>query len=316
MRSLLKLARALSAKGVMGMNMRNHHYVMRYNKRSLYPLVDNKLETKRLADANQIAVPKLYHAIEIEHQAQQLGNLLNGFDDFVVKPANGSGGDGILVIAGRSELSDGFLKSNGILIDLNQLQHHVSNILSGMYSLGGQADVAMIEQRVDFDPVFEKITYQGVPDVRVIVLLGVPVMAMVRLPTRQSDGKANLHQGAIGAGIELATGLTLQGVWFNNIITKHPDTQHAIANLEIPHWDTILHLAARCCDMTGLGYLGVDVVLDKTRGPLILELNARPGMNIQIANQSGLLQRCRHVEQNRDRLVRLDQRLAFAKQQF
>jgi len=43
--------------------------------------------------------------------------------------------------------------------------------------------------------------------------------------------------------------------------------------------------------MTGLGYLGVDIVLDKAYGPMLLELNARPGLAIQVANQAGLRQR-------------------------
>ena len=55
----------------------------------------------------------------------------------------------------------------------------------------------------------------------------------------------------------------------------------------------MLHIAARTFDMTGLGYLGVDMVIDRERGPLLLELNARPGLQIQVANQKGLL---RHLE--------------------
>ena len=45
-----------------------------------------------------------------------------------------------------------------------------------------------------------------------------------------------------------------------------------------------------------MGYLGVDIVIDATAGPLMLELNARPGLNIQIANQEGLVHRLRSVE--------------------
>jgi len=47
-----------------------------------------------------------------------------------------------------------------------------------------------------------------------------------------------------------------------------------------------------------MGYLGVDIVLDAQAGPLMLELNARPGLNIQIANQEGLLHRLRLIEQH------------------
>jgi alpha-L-glutamate ligase-like protein len=187
---------ALRDVGVLGLNGRNADYTLVYNERSRYPLVDDKLETKRLAIASGIAVPALYGVVEIERQIRDLSPLLGAYPSFVIKPAEGSGGDGILVIDGRSKGL--YRKANGQLMDEQSLGHHVSNILAGLFSLGGQPDKALIEYRVQFDPVFYRITYQGVPDIRILVFRGVPIMAMVRLPTRMSDGKANLHQGAIG----------------------------------------------------------------------------------------------------------------------
>jgi alpha-L-glutamate ligase-like protein len=174
----------------------------------------------------------------------------------------------------------------------------------------------LIEYRVQFDPVFEAISYQGVPDVRVIVFLGVPVMSMVRLPTRMSGGKANLHQGAIGAGIDMTSGTTLSAVWRNQIVTEHPDTGNPVTGVQIPNWDTLLKIAARCYELTELGYIGVDLVLDKDKGPLILELNARPGLNIQIANRAGLLPRLNRVEQNHKELAHIEDRITFSKHYF
>ena len=146
------------------------------------------------------------------------------------------------------------------------------------------------------DPVFAEVSYEGVPDIRIITLLGYPAMAMVRLPTRLSGGKANLHQGAIGVGINIANGITLGGVFHNDAIDYHPDTMKPITDLQVPHWDKILEIAASCYELTGLGYLGVDIVLDKEHGPLMLELNARPGLNIQIANREGGVTRYRTIE--------------------
>ena len=155
----------------------------------------------------------------------------------------------------------------------------------------------MIEYRVETDPFFAPIAFQGVPDIRVLVYQGYPVMAMVRLPTRRSRGKANLHQGAVGVGIRIATGRTLVGVLGNDVVHEHPDTGEPIGRLdEIPQWDQCLALAARCYELTGLGYLGADIVLDRYRGPMILELNARPGLNIQIANRTGLQNRLALVD--------------------
>jgi alpha-L-glutamate ligase-like protein len=185
-----------------------------------------------------------------------------------------------------------------------------------MYSLGGQPDKALIEYRVQFDPVFEAISYQGVPDIRGIAFLGVPVMSMVRLPTRMSGGKANLHQGAIGAGIDIATGRTLTAVWRNAIVSEHPDTGNPVTGIKIPNWEKLLKIVAQCNELTGLGYIGVDLVLDKDKGPLILEINARPGLNIQIANRSGLLPRLKLVEQYHTELVNLNDRIAFSKHNF
>ncbi|GJL52597.1 MAG: alpha-L-glutamate ligase-like protein [Nitrospirales bacterium] len=311
---MFSLRKALANHGVLGLNHRNAGYTLWHNPRHLFPLVDDKLTTKRLAEEAGLAVPMLYGVVEIERQVRGLAALLKPYDDFVIKPAQGSGGDGIVVITGRR--THRYRKASGQFTTQAGIDHHVSNILSGLYSLGGHPDKALIEYRVKFDPVFEKISFQGIPDIRIIVFLGVPVMAMVRLPTRMSDGKANLHQGAIGAGIDLATGRTLSGVWKNEIVKEHPDTEQSITNIQIPHWETLLHQSAQCYELTGLGYQGVDLVLDKNQGPLILELNARPGLNIQIANQAGLLPRLHMVEQESKNLVKLEDRVAFATQHF
>ena len=204
---MLGLAKRLKANGVLGINARNANYLLPYNKRRYYPLVDDKALTKQLAIKHNIAVPDLYGMIEIQQQVKTLPDILKPHDDFVIKPANGSQGEGIMVITGRS--AGLHRKADGTLVSDDELKFLVSNILSGIYSLGGQPDKALIEYRVKFDPVFEAIAYRGVPDVRIIIFLGVPVMAMVRLPTRMSDGKANLHRGCIGAGIDIATGRTL-----------------------------------------------------------------------------------------------------------
>jgi len=286
--------RQLRQAGVLGMNERNAAYIMEYNQRRYYPLVDDKFTTKQLARAAGIRVPTLYCKIEIEHQIRNLPRLLEGRTDFVVKPANGSGGNGIMVITG--EQNGQYRRSNGQLISREALGHFISNILSGMHSLGGQPDCALIEQRVVFDPMFNDISYQGVPDIRTIVFQGVPVMAMVRLPTLQSDGKANLHQGAVGAGLDMGTGLTTTAVSKGLYVDVHPDTGHTITGLQIPHWDDLLELSARCYNLANLGYLGVDVVLDKHEGPMVLELNARPGLAIQLANRTSLLKRLQTVE--------------------
>ncbi|MGD2097111.1 MAG: alpha-L-glutamate ligase-like protein [Desulfobacterales bacterium] len=311
---MFSLKKQLAEMGVLGINRRNTEYTLKYNSRDRYPLVDDKLQTKELALNAGIAVPELYGVIETEYQVRHFTEMVEPYEDFALKPARGAGGNGILVVTGR--VKDMYREVDGSLVTRQEVGYHLSNIIGGIYSLGGQPDKALIEYRVQFDSVFEAISYQGVPDIRVIVFLGVPVMSMVRLPTRMSGGKANLHQGAIGAGIDLASGTTLTAVWRDTIVSEHPDTGNPVTGITIPNWEKLLKIAAQCNELTGLGYIGVDLVLDKDKGPLILEINARPGLNIQIANRAGLLPRLRRVEQHAKDLTQIEDRLTFFRQYF
>ena len=310
-------AKNLNTAGVLGLNRRNASLIMPLNPRHLYPRVDDKVLTKRLSLEAGMAVPDLYGMISSQGDVRKLGEIVADRESFVIKPAQGSGGDGIVVITGRSHRKrDSFRRASGLLITESELRHHVSNIVGGQYSLGGNPDTALIEYCVKFDPVFSEVSYQGVPDVRVIVYRGYPVMAMVRLPTRSSDGKANLHQGAVGAGIDMHTGLTTYAVLHNDLVEDHPDTGAIITNLEIPHWGSILESSARGYEVTGLGYLGVDIVIDCDLGPLILEMNARPGLNIQIANRCGIAARTEFIDANFDADAGPGVRATFARAAF
>lgn len=304
----------LRRAGVVGINLRNADLIMQYNERRLYPLVDNKILTKSLAEKAGMAVPELYAVVSTQRDVNRLRQTLGDLEQFVMKPAHGSGGDGIVVIGGVTPR--GLQRHDGTQLTFDEARYHASTTLSGQYSLGGLPDEMMIEYRVQFDPLFEKISYQGVPDIRVIVFQGHPVMSMVRLPTRISGGKANLHQGAIGVGIDIATGITNTASIGNDVIEDHPDTGHPICGLSIPNWHDILLLAARCYDVTGLGYLGVDIVLDKHRGALILELNARPGLNIQVANSAGLGTRVEAVKGHAEIDASVEQRVAWCQARF
>ncbi len=306
--------RDLAQEGVLGLNRRNGEYILKFNPRRLFPLVDDKLQTKQLALRAGIAVPDLYGVIETQHDIRRLPEIVASHEEFALKPAHGSAGDGIVVISGRSGAR--YRTISGSLLDREDLAHHLSNAINGQFSLGGVPDVVIVEAMVHFSNLFERVSYVGVPDLRVIVFRGYPVMAMVRLPTRASHGKANLHQGAVGTGVDVATGVTLDGVMGSEVVTHHPDTTHAIAGLKIPEWDVVLDIAARCYEITGLGYIGVDIVLDRDRGPLVLELNARPGLAIQIANRQGLLRRLQICDDRADFSAAPAERIAFAKREF
>jgi len=311
---MLTTPKKLRKLGILGMNRRNVEMIAAKKPRRIYPLVDDKRKTKKEAHSAGIAVPKLLGVVSQERAVKNLPQTLEAHRQFVIKPANGSGGKGILVVTHHD--GDSYVKASGDSISMEAIQRHVSNTLSGMYSLAGRADVAMIEALVEFDPIFDDYSYEGVPDIRLIVYMGFPVMAMVRLATHESDGKANLHQGAVGVGIDIASGQPLRAVQHGRPVTHHPDTKHRLSDVKIPHWQRMLKLGAACYDVTGMGYLGVDIVLDQKLGPLIIELNARPGLAIQVANGCGLIPRFERIDGLTDAIDDPEERAQWSMQAF
>ena len=297
----------LRASGVLSMNARNGIYILPHNPREFYPRVDDKLRTKQICLAHGIPVPETYATIHRNGDIRRLPELIGQHQDFVIKPARGSEGRGIVVVTEHD--GQRFITSSGQQTTLADLRYHLSTILSGLYSLAGQPDEALIEQRIVKHTVFEKIAVGGTPDVRIILYRSVPVMAMARLPTRGSRGRANLHQGAVAAAVHLKTGRTFGGVCKNRVIGVHPDTGEVIAGLEVPFWDRLLAAATRLADVLELGYLGIDFVLDATLGPVVLEANARPGLAIQVANRCGLLRRLQFIDAQPPECLTADRRM-------
>ncbi len=280
-----KIFQRFEELGVLGMNRRNAEYTLVRNIRKRYPLVDDKLKTKEVLFENRIPSPDLFFTIDHNFELRYL-NELKHLKEFVIKPARGAEGRGIYVFEGK--IGHKWKRSNGELLSTEDIQYHISNILAGLYSLGGLKDRAFIEYRVKSHSIFRHVAYQGVPDIRMILYRGVPVMSMLRLPTKESGGRANLHQGAVGVGVNMISGITYGRVHHNRMIDIHPDTDAPIGGLVIPFWEDLLKIAASTYQVFNLGYLGVDFVIDQVLGPLILELNARPGLNIQLANRKGL----------------------------
>ncbi|MDP3980121.1 MAG: alpha-L-glutamate ligase-like protein [Chlamydiota bacterium] len=296
---------------LLGMNRRNACYILPNNSRKDYPLVDDKLLTKNLLEAHGIPTPKLYFKITHTSELKTLRKM-GRFKEFVIKPASGAEGRGVLVILNR--VGNKWQNAKGEFLSLEDIAYHISNILAGLFSLGGMSDKAICEYYVNCPAIFDPISYRGVPDIRVVMYRGIPVMAMLRLPTKQSGGRANLHQGAIGAGINILNGLTIGGVHKNKLIETHPDTQVPIRGFEIPYWKDILDIAIRTHPIFGLGYVGIDFVIDADHGPMILELNARPGLNIQLANRAGLRPRLEWIDKHSQEPATLsfDDRLALS----
>jgi len=274
---------------ILGMNARNLEFIRPYNLSRAKKLADNKLLSKRFLKRNQIAVSPLIAKIKTSEELESFdwSSLPNSF---ALKPNRGFGGEGILVVYGKKkDRTDAWVKADGSIITIDDLHSHIQNILDGSFSLSNIPDIAFFEERLKLLKLFKPYTFKGIPDIRVIVFNKVPVMAMLRLPTKESGGKANIHQGAIGVGIDLATGVTTTAFLGKGVIVeKVPGTRLSLSGIKIPYWKDILNLAVKAQEVSHLGYLGADIAIDAERGPVILELNARPGLGIQIANMAGL----------------------------
>jgi alpha-L-glutamate ligase-like protein len=294
--------RRLKKLGILGINHRNAVCILDNNPRRLFPLVDDKARMHELCRHIGVRTPAVYGEIAYHSELRRLADLLKHRDEFVIKPNRGSAGRGVVVIVGRS--GDSFVRHNGQQLRIENIKQHASDILSGMYSLGGRPDRALIQQRVRVHPAFERIAYKGVPDLRVVVYRNEPAMAMLRLPTKASNGRANLHQGGIGVGVDLPTGFTHHAVQRNRFILVHPDTGCAVVGMRVPHWRDVLSMSRRVAEATELGYVGVDIIVDAELGPMLLEANARPGLAIQIANARGLLPRLAEIDARADRKQR------------
>ncbi|MEA3273297.1 MAG: sugar-transfer associated ATP-grasp domain-containing protein [Patescibacteria group bacterium] len=284
---------------VLGMNSRNLDYIRPYNKRRARKIADNKLLTKKILRRNNIRTPRLIS--RVSNIAQLKTFDWDGLpNSFALKPNHGLGGGGIIVIYGKKK-NGNWVRADRQEVSVQDLKNHIVNILDGNYSLAGTPDTAFFEERVKILKLFKPYGFRGIPDIRVIVFNNVPIMAMLRLPTEESGGRANLHLGGICVGIDLATGITTTAITRNLATQKEflidyvPNTRLSLSGVTIPGWKEILEISVKTQQLTSIGYLGVDIMIDRERGPVVAELNARPGLGIQIANLAPLKSRLQKV---------------------
>lgn len=289
----------MKLSSILGLNARFQHFSYPNNTRAAKKNAISKLAAKRALSSAGILVPGVYVKFRTPQRVFQYDwSYLP--DSFALKPNRGLGGEGIIVIKKRSRESTPqnpiWLTTQKKKLGVEDLKLHAIDVVEGAYSAGNVPDTAFAEEYVGRHKAFRRLAYRGTPDIRIIVFNRVPVMAMLRLPTRESGGRANLHQGAIGVGVDIATGITTYAIYSGGYIHFKPGTKRKLHGIKIPEWNSILETSVRAQEASGLGYVGVDIVLHPEKGPMVLELNAQPGLLIQLANKAGLRKRLEKVE--------------------
>ncbi len=306
---------------ILGMNARNHLYQAKYNKAKAKKIGASKINTKASLKRNRLGIPKLFKMFKSE-QAVDKFDFTRLPESFVIKPSQGLGGEGIMVVEHGGEFAGEWVTVDQQKVSVQDLRMHVKDILAGKFSRFDLPDNAFIEERVKVHPNFKPVSFQGTPDVGVLVFNRVPVMAFLRLPTKESHGKANMFQGAVACGIDMATGVTTKGIKHTKEIKFFPGTRRRLKGIKIPRWDRVLKLAVKTAGVVGLGFCRVDIALqpNKTKSgklkskPMVLEINSQPGLKIQLANEAGLRRRLERVEGLKVRTVR--QGIEIGKQLF
>lgn len=284
-----------NTRRVLGMNERNLAYISRFNTPRGIWLAHNKLDTKTSLEKAGLPVPKTLLTVSRWSSIKEIP-WISLPPSFVIKPARSSQGKGVLVIFGKSKRKESmWIRSDGKLISLDEIEAHLFNILEGAFS-GESPDEAFFEERVKIHPALKPYARRGTPDVRVIVFNRVPVMAELRLPTLRSEGRSNLHMGGIGVGVDLALGITTHAIWMGKMIRFIPSTRVLLSGIAIPNWDKVLLLAVRSLEALDLGFAGVDISINPEGNPLVFEVNAKPGLAIQNANLSGLREHLERVK--------------------
>lgn len=285
----------MKASDILGLNARANLFSYKYNKPLGKRIANSKLATKRALKKAGIPVPDTYGKFVNPEKLLNF-NWDKLPDAFALKPNKGLGGEGIIVVKKRSKDKQGWITTTRNKVTIDDLKLHVLDILEGAFSIGNVPDVAYFEEYVGRHKAFSKFAFRGTPDIRIIVFNKVPVMAMLRLPTKESKGKGNLHQGAIAVGIDMATGITTRGYWKGEYIKLKPNTKRKLHGIKIPQWTKLMKIAVDCQAATGLGYLGVDILFHPSKGPMVTELNYMPGLQIQMANSDGLKKRLERIE--------------------
>jgi alpha-L-glutamate ligase-like protein len=285
----------MKLSSILGLNARSQLFTYKHNGLEGKRIAKSKIKTGRVMKKAGIPYPTIFAKFKKPEDIEKY-DWTSLPEAFALKPSKGLGGEGIIVVKKKARDGNGWITTQRNRVTINDLKFHTMEILEGAYSMDSVPDVAFIQEYVGRHKSFRKYAFRGTPDIRIIVFNKIPVLAMLRLPTKESGGRANLHQGAIGVGIDIATGITTKAIWHGKEIKYKPDSTKKLHGIKIPNWSDILLMAVRAQEVSRLGYLGVDIVLHPEKGPMVLELNSQPGLQIQLANMVGLRRRLDRID--------------------
>ena len=133
------------SKLVLGMNARNYLFIKTHNSRRAKKIADNKILTKEVCYTNDVPTPLLITKFNNLQTARQF-DWSTLPSQFVLKPAAGYGGGGIMVI--RKWNGNTGKTSENINVTSKDLESHVFDILEGAFSLSNFPDTAFVEALV------------------------------------------------------------------------------------------------------------------------------------------------------------------------
>lgn len=291
-------------RDILWLNARNLLYIKPFNPKKNIRLANNKLKTKIFLEKREIPFPQTYGTIRNQSDLDNFSFGALPHHTFVIKPTHGSKGKGILIVKKTTdeEGSHHYHVSNDTdkePITEKEIKNHISDIIDGKYTISNKRDTALIEEKLLPSSSFQQFCEWWLADIRVIVSNLVPVAAMLRVPTQASGGKANLAQGWVAMGIDIAT-WAITTLYYNNkrYTNYFPKPFAHLKGTKIEFRNTLLTYSSQIQLYVNLGYLALDWVITDD-GPKLLEINARAGLEIQ--NVSGLW-----LKQRLDRISKLD----------
>ena len=264
----------------LGINARNLLGIAPRNDRTAIRLARDKVRTKAILSEAGVPVPRTRAVLSTMWDLDGLAHHL--LEPVAMKPVAGAAGGGVVLLEPNGA---GWRTPGGRTLDLTEVEAHAAHILHGGFGMGDD-DRVLIEDLLVPHPEVAALHGGGIADVRLIFVDGVFALAMLRMPTAVSDGKANLHQGAVAAAIleDGRLGPVFDGREHRD---DHPDGPKVRGEV-LPFWSEVQDIGRAADAAMPLGWSGVDVVVT-AHGPVVLEVNARPGLAIQNVTRQSLL---------------------------